>query len=222
TAVVEFLSRNSSITKSESIVGFEPNGFVVIGYSSVEVAFVRIGDSPAVKGKSVVGIETNGFSVISYSSVVVAFALVGVSAAIKGGRVIGAEAYRLAEVRDSFVKATTRVSRVTFFNRGQVSFVVCFRLGCCSRLAFLVCLNSREPLLLSLLRFALCICLGRCSYLTFLLCLSCCREPLLLSLLRFALCVRLGRPALFLPLKLDPLHALLYQMPKECIAAHAN
>jgi hypothetical protein len=81
--VVEFLSRNSPITKSQSIVGFEPNGFVVISYGPVEIAFLCI----------------------------------GISAAIKGGGVLRVETYRLAEVCDRFIKAASRVSRVTFFNR---------------------------------------------------------------------------------------------------------
>jgi hypothetical protein len=53
-AVVEFLSRNSTITISQSIVGFEPNGFVVISYGSVKIAFACIRISPAIKGGRVI------------------------------------------------------------------------------------------------------------------------------------------------------------------------
>ena len=82
-AVVKLLSRNSSITKCLSVVGFEPNGFVVISNGAVQVAFVRI----------------------------------GISAAVKRRRIVRVEPYRLVEVRDGFIKATRRVSRITFSDR---------------------------------------------------------------------------------------------------------
>jgi hypothetical protein len=72
TDVVDFLSRKSSIAKSEGVVGVEPNGFIVIGYGSELVPFVRIGESAVIKGKSVVGVQSNSFVVINNSSIVVA------------------------------------------------------------------------------------------------------------------------------------------------------
>src|SRR5262249_60115403 len=57
-AAVEFLPRQSTIAKCRGKIGFEPNGFVVVGNGPVQIACARIGVSAAVKGGSVIRMKT--------------------------------------------------------------------------------------------------------------------------------------------------------------------
>src|SRR6516164_7182016 len=82
-------------------------------------------------------------------------------------------------------------------------------------LAILLCLNDCKTLLLGLVRLAFLFSLLRRSRLALLLRLISCLH-------HFAVGFRLGRLTPFLQLKLSPLHALLYNMSNEHVAAHAN
>src|SRR6516162_3348146 len=82
-------------------------------------------------------------------------------------------------------------------------------------LTLLLCLNGCKTLLLGLVRLAFLFSLLRRSRLALLLRLISCLH-------HFAVGFRLGRLTPFLQLKLSPLHALLYNMSNEHVAAHAN
>jgi hypothetical protein len=48
------------------------DGFIVVGYSSVDVAFLSLGITPVLVGNGIVGIDLNGLIVIGLRSVQIA------------------------------------------------------------------------------------------------------------------------------------------------------
>src|SRR5262249_21934436 len=121
---------------SIQLAGFD---FIVVVFATVEFLPRQ---SAIAKRRGIIGLQPNGFVVVGDGPIQVACARVGVSAAVKGRSVLGMKTYRQVEARDGVAKAASRKSRVTLFDRGLVSLLVCFCVGRC-----------RLCLLLLLLRF---------------------------------------------------------------------
>lgn len=74
----------ASVVVSQGITGVQLDGFTVVNYRLLIIAYLTVGITSVEVGQGITGVQLDGFVVISYRFVIIAYLTVGITALVVG------------------------------------------------------------------------------------------------------------------------------------------